>query len=169
MLIGTKPGQKLRDLVFMDVSGVTPTNAAVVRAYLTLYTAAGSGNSALTITAYALTGGFNEGAGDCTGVVDYILSATWMTRWITPGGDYGRAISGPKLYTLSAYGSFPFQLDLDPSVVQGWISNPGTNSGMLLKSGELTDTSNYVAFVTKDDTLYSVDKKPKLTIIYTIP
>jgi hypothetical protein len=169
MLIGTMPGQRYRSLLRMDVSSITPINAIVTNAYLTLNAAVYSGNTGITLTAYALSEPFPEGSGPCSGIdATNFHFATWM--WFTtPGGSYTRAISGPQYFDTSGNGSTLLQLTLDAATVQSWIQNPGANYGMLLMAVENTAITEYAGFVTKDDTYYGNTYRPKLTVFYKLP
>ena len=169
MTIGTESGYRYRSVIYFDVSLVTPVNAVVTRAYLTLNGAGADNVAGLTITAYPLTRFFAEGNGTCAGALDGTDTfVTWL-RWATPGGTFGNAMSNSQFYDPDADGFTLFQLTLDPSVVQGWIQNPLTNFGMMLMSVENTGIDDTIEFSTKEDNYYGLSFRPKLTIFYTLP
>lgn len=162
---------KYRTLVYFDISPM-PAGATIVSAKLvmTVFTA-GADADTNTLNAYAATTSWLEGTGSsCSGAVTND-GATWLksdgvTAW-TAGGDFNPApIATPVTKTFSDYSVV--QINLDPSVVQGWFDTPASNLGMMIKfNNESTGASNIVGFLSSNQT--SLGEKPTLTVKYYLP
>lgn len=147
--------EKDRYIIRYDLSSVIPDNVKVTAAYFTINVDALNGSNSYSI--YPLTASFTQ------------TTATWNDRaastpWTTPGGDYSAAPKSNAV-TISALGKFTFTLDT--AMVQGWISDPAGNYGMMImaaneSSGDNLANLDYDANATASD-------RPLLTIYYTLP
>jgi hypothetical protein len=147
--------EKDRYIIRYDLSSVIPDNVKVTAAYFTINVDALNGSNAYLI--YPLTASFVQ------------TTATWNDRaaatpWTTPGGDYS-AVPKSNTVAISALGKFTFTLDT--AMVQGWITDPAGNYGMMImatneSSGDNVANLDYDANATASD-------RPLLTIYYTLP
>ncbi len=156
--------QSMRTLMGFDLSAIVPTNVTVTRAYLTLTVYQIVGNGA-TITAYPLTNGWAEG----TICLAYQAgSASWTNNssgtWSTPGGDF--SFSSPESDTVYAGPALAsgdtITFTLNASMVNSWITNSFTNSGIILVAQNELYGTNWATFYHN----YSVSTNPKLTVYY---
>ena len=150
-----------RYLVKFDLSPVLPSNVMVVKAYLTINIYGGSGSP--TIDAYKVTRSWTQGSGSYTSGASSNNDATWedyttSQAWSTAGGDYSTLIG-------SVMPGQQCTISIDPATVQGWISNPSGNYGMLLKN---RDETTGVSF-TITDKFATFSQRPILTIYYNLP
>ncbi|MFO0756309.1 MAG: DNRLRE domain-containing protein [Byssovorax sp.] len=93
----------------------------------------------------------------------------WINRdsnllWATPGAaGEGTDLVASKSFTVDGFVSGANQVKtiaLDPDVVRGWINNPGSNYGILLKSNAGKNGQVTSSFDT------NIARHPKLTIVY---
>ena len=159
-----------RGVFRFDVTSIIPQNVQVTNAYMTLYPSTSSGQ--VTITAYPLTRYFSEGSGTCAGVDNTIFQdlVTWTKVWITPGGDFGSApVSNTVYYDSNTGGFYPQVFNLDNATVQNWIANPVANYGVILKAANENTGTNYMGFISRNDAIFAVTNRPKLTVYYKLP
>jgi hypothetical protein len=147
----------IRSLVRFDLTSIIPSNVTVQKAYLTVYPFGGSGTT--TITAYAVSGVWSETGASW-------VSGTASNAWILYGGDFNQSISDTQV--VSATGLLPASLtfNLDASVVQGWITTPSGNNGLILKASNETTDSNYLQINSNNNGTST--KNPLLTIYYSV-
>ncbi|HEY9472737.1 MAG TPA: DNRLRE domain-containing protein [Mycobacteriales bacterium] len=142
-------------LGFPDVSAL-PTNAHVLDATLHMwqFTTIGSGG---TYDLHALTRDFDQ------------TTATWDaassgTAWTSPGGDFTAAVSG----SVSGLTNDPHRLDWDATAMtQGWVSNPASNHGAVVKLADEAGVSERSIFVSSEGT--EPQLHPELVVTYTEP
>ena len=82
--------------------------------------------------------------GDATWLQTFYNSNTALNKWATPGGDFSPTVSGVTGFGAdgtSATWSSTAQMVAD---VQGWLNNPTTNFGWVLKSDEIQDIGIYI-------------------------
>jgi hypothetical protein len=149
-----------RVLMRFDISGYfIPQNVTVTKAFLTLAGAVFYQGAGATATIYALTSPFVE------------MEATWNVSstgisWGTAGGggDFG-----PNPAAISSKWLDPDNkttIELSPSLVQGWITNPSANYGIVLMSIDETNVINSSDIYLSN---YSVPSyRPRITIYYTL-
>ncbi|MCE5300576.1 MAG: DNRLRE domain-containing protein [Spirochaetia bacterium] len=141
---------KSRMFIKFDVSNIVPSDAHVVSAYLKVNLAGAKNN---TINACAITSRWDE------------TGCSWISRtasdlWTTPGGDYGVAMGAKYMSATEC------EIFLNEDIVEGWISSPSTNYGMVLAaSDETTDSTEYNTVYTSDNASFGV--RPSLTVYYT--
>lgn len=170
-------GEIRRGLVAFDLSSL-PAAATISSATLEMYCSkAAPGSPAQTIALHRLLADWGEGASDAGleeggGAPAEPGDATWISRffgslavWTSPGGDFAFAASGSSLvgapgfyYTWSTAGMV--------ADVQGWVGNPATNHGWLLRGSE-TGVKNVRRFGSKDNGFSGF--WPRLTVEYTAP
>ncbi|HRU39797.1 MAG TPA: DNRLRE domain-containing protein [Candidatus Goldiibacteriota bacterium] len=153
---GNFGGQKYRVLTRFDTTDI-PEGASVIRAELELSSEIYSYNAGATITAYAVTKTWAES------------EASWISRtasevWTSPGGDYGAALAEPGFL---ADNNSKVKLVLDKSVVQGWISNPSQNYGVLIRAAN--ETMDTLTTIVHSDNPTFPSMAQKLTVYYTLP
>jgi hypothetical protein len=168
----TSMNLKRRGLVAFDVAGNLPAGATVLSASLTLeMNQNASGSLAVDLrrvladwgegTSAPATGNGGSGAPATAG------SATWVHRfypnvqWAAAGGDFSPVASA----TLAVwnYGFYTWSTSQMAADVQGWLDNPATNFGWMLKCPE-TAVGNSKRFATKEEIFPNV--WPKLSITY---
>jgi hypothetical protein len=138
-----------RSPVQFVISGYIPATATVQKAVLTLYT---SNTDPIDTVCYKVNTAWSN------------TTATWNTPWITPGGDFGAAVSDTRVMTSSSGGNY-ISWNLTPSEVQSWLTNPSGNYGFMLKSSS-EDTGEALFYSSTEATL---QYRPKLTVFYTLP
>lgn len=165
---------KHRGLLAFDFSSI-PAGSTITSASLSLSLDRAHGSS-LAISMYRVTTAWGEGtsnagtANDGAGAVVTPGDVTWIhsnypnTLWTTPGGDFVQTasatttVSGVNFYTWSGPGLV--------SDIQGWLANPASNHGWLMKGPE-TVVGASKRFVSGDST--NIFQVPMLTITYTAP
>jgi len=154
-----------RSLIRFDVTPIIPADATVVKAYITInvFTINGEGN---TLMAYTAEKDWAEGVGTCSSGT--LTGSTWnnyttATAWSQAGGDYDTAVAGES-EKISGNGSVTFEIN--PAVVQGWLSNPSQNTGLLLK-GKNETTLGLVSLNSGNSA--TLENRPKLTVYYRLP
>lgn len=96
--------------------------------------------------------------------------ATWNSAapgipWTKPGGDYTTAPAGTALPQDEAD---PFSWDFDATaIVRGWISDPGSEHGLLLRENYETDPHQMVYFSSVGARI-PPGQRPELVITYTV-
>ena len=162
-----------RGLLAFDLAGQIPAGSVIDSVILTLYlNRTRSGDQ--TVALHRVLADWGEGTSDApggegVGAPSTSGDATWVHRffdtslWTTPGGDFSStlsasaSVSGNGFYT---WGSTA-QMVAD---VQGWLNDPSTNFGWLLRGNEdspLTDKR----FDTKENG--TAVNRPVLTVDFT--
>lgn len=154
-------GNTVRSLLKFDLSAV-PSSTTILSTDLNLWFTSTNNNSPIDISLHKLTSPWEENQASWT----YAKTIPY-TEWKTAGGDF----SSDKLRTVKGIGVPPasiadamvnWKVPLD--VVQGWVNNPTTNYGFMLKSDNET-TQIYKKFASSEQSV--LDRyKPKLVIIY---
>lgn len=147
-----------RALIRFDLTTIVPSDVKVDSAYLTLYPYSPSMNGTTTMTAYAIDGVTADKWSE------NIVTWDWFN---TPGGDFSPKPMSDTLVLSSADIPVSVTFKLTAAVVQGWISDPTTNNGLILKASNETQGYNYFAFLTKDNVSQSAN--PILTVYYSLP
>ncbi|MEQ1560990.1 MAG: DNRLRE domain-containing protein [Methyloglobulus sp.] len=146
-------------LLQFDLPNSIPVKAHIVSAQLQLYQNSGTGTGDVTI--HKVTRSWLEGTKST--IFSTADGVTWKTydgtnAWASPGGDYDATAASTSTVT-SGSGIFA-NFEIAP-LVEGWLTSPTTNFGLLLKA---EDTISYV-FASQEDT--DVTKHPQLIITYT--
>ncbi len=138
---------------FPSLSGI-PTGSTVLDAQLQMWTTYDYGATTGLVDVHALTRTFDE------------TTATWnranaTTLWTTPGGDYnhtaadnaGGITNDPEWESWTVTGT-----------AAGWLANPASNYGLLLKMHDESVASQRVMFLSKEGAEPAL--RPKLVVTY---
>jgi hypothetical protein len=176
--VSSAPPVVRRALVQFTIVEHVPLNATIVSAVLTLHLSKTSGTAGQqTIELHRILAGWGEGPSKAageegSGAQSATGDATWLHRsfntslWTNPGGDFAAAVSGsqsigdPGVYN---WGSSAQMV----SDVQGWLADPATNFGWLLRATSESGNGTSKRFDTREDTTLSF--RPVLTVTYTVP
>jgi hypothetical protein len=167
-----------RIVIKFDLSYIVPSNVHVTSAKLTLYTDSLNDISSLsnTHTAYALTKAWTGGTGSCGGSAN--VNTSWnfangsSDAWSNPGADGNfnatAASNSVPVHTVGVGTEIEF--NLDPSVVQAWLSNTDTNYGLIIKAGTESSPAGLGYWLRPcSSNIAATAYRPKLTINYTLP
>lgn len=158
-----------RSLIKFDLSNI-PAGSTVSSAALLLTCVGEFSSTDYAITAYPLSRSWSEGT---AAVGTYVLNtnATWThsnypTTWGTPGADNTSSDRGPNSIgtaivtnCVNASVSIP----INTATIEGWINNPATNYGILLK-GDETQNNTIKNFASSEHA--TVSYHPQLSIVY---
>ncbi|MBL8818791.1 MAG: DNRLRE domain-containing protein [Planctomyces sp.] len=135
-----------RGLVRFDLgsSGI-PEGSTIIDAVLTLHATQSIGGAS-SVGVHRLIDGWGEAASNATGnelsgAAALQFDATWLfnyfdgSAWIQPGGDFTPSASAAT--TVNAIGPYEWIGGGLVADVQGWLDNPGSNFGWLLKGSEI--------------------------------
>jgi hypothetical protein len=164
-IAGNSGSGALRPLFYFDLSAIAPAGVKVNSAYLTLPVAGISG--AVTVTAYALETAWYEGTAGCAGAAN---SDVHWSSFTPAGGKYNA--SAPVSNSIARDSSAPDCVDpvifsLNAATVQGWISSPSSNRGIIV-TGSNEAVTGFISFNTREN-LIGAMYNPKLTVYYTLP
>ena len=155
-----------RTLMKFDVSSID-SSAVVVSAQLDF--TLNNNLYPITVTAYPLGKEWTEG----TSVGgDYGADCTWINAntsdpWGSSGGDFNAAneIGNAYYYGVATDGRVTMQLNA--SAVNGWISNPSSNHGFILKLPVEPSVSRFLVLYSEEHATAAY--RPELKINYYIP
>ncbi|MBI1190086.1 MAG: DNRLRE domain-containing protein [Tepidisphaera sp.] len=168
---------KRRALIQFDIANSVPAGATITSVSLSLYCDRASNSSSSTFELHRLIADWGQGSSNrdnqgAMGAPAQSGDATWTSRffgtgqnWTQPGGDFIAAASatrsqaGVGVYTWSS-------TSLLIADVQGWLNNPSSNFGWLIKNNE-SSTRNARRF--SGITWPEATQRPALTIVYTVP
>jgi hypothetical protein len=170
---GIDAGERLRrGLIAFDLS-VIPADAEITDASLSLHLSkSGPAPGPIGITLSPVVLDWGEGASNAgtpggNGAAAQTGDATWVfnffntSSWTAPGGDFSPAISATTVlgaidqtYTWSGVGMI--------SDVQGWVANPASNFGWVIRGDEAASASAQ-RFHSRENT----ENAPQLSITYT--
>jgi hypothetical protein len=109
-----------------------------------------------------------EGGGDPATPND----ATWSDRfylvsqWTTPGGDFAPAVS--SAVSVGSTGNYTWpSTSVSVADVQGWVANPATNFGWLIKTADEVSTPTAKRFNSRTNPVSS--QRPMLVVDFTPP
>jgi hypothetical protein len=174
---GPSAGFRLRrGLVAFDVAGAVPSGATITSATLSMTLANPSAQPATTVAIHKVSADWGEGSSDSgdpggAGAASTPGDATWVHRffntlnWTTLGGDFVAGATASQ--SVSANG--PYTWASNPTLVadvQGWLDNPATNFGWMIRGNETTNASA-VRFASRDNLI--AGNRPVLTVEYTAP
>jgi hypothetical protein len=144
-----------REFISVDMSPLVPSNAVIVKAYLSIYQQGATGSMPV-IQAYRVTRGW---------MVTFLdWNSTGIAPWNTPGGDFDPvAVSDTAVYKT---GDNVLTLTLDNGMVQSWMTDPGTNYGVILIAQNENVSNGDEFFATSAGVDF---ERPKLTVYYTLP
>jgi hypothetical protein len=172
----TSAGSVRRGVIAFDIAGNVPAGATINSVTLTLHMSRTSEDTPQTVALHKLLADWGEGTSDApgnegSGVAATPGDATWLHRffdtddWAAPGGDFAQTasasipVAGMNNYT---WGPTPEMT----AEVQGWLDDPSSNFGWLLKGNEEAD-GTAKRFESKEN---KVPKNhPVLTVEFTPP
>jgi hypothetical protein len=163
-----------RGLIAFDIASAIPAGSIVSDVTLSLYatrTSPGGGTLTFRLHLLELNWGEAGSAGGGAGSPAQVGDATWLynfydtTTWEDPGGDF-RAIPSASTSVSTANQSYLWDAGTMVADVQGWVDNPNSNFGWIILGAEAVDQSAK-AFASGEH--FEVQKRPTLTITYTIP
>ena len=165
--------QICRAVLRFDLAPSIPNGATITAAKLTLYNAE-SATSAADVSVYRASAGWGEGTSvasgaETTGAPSTTGDATWIHRtypgtlWTTAGGDFSATSSG--LTSVTGAGFYSWTSPVLLSDVQGWVDNPATNFGWVIRGRE---TGGAGASVKRFESRETADptRRPMLQITY---
>ena len=162
-----------RGLVAFDVdSAEIPDGSTILDVVLTMNLVYSTGGAA-TIGVHQVLKNWGEGFSDASGneiegTTAGAMDATWLfsrydgIAWVNSGGDFAGVSASVSARTLGAY---EWSGDGLVDDVQGWLDNPFSNFGWLVKSSELA--GNIKSFSSRNSA--NVALQPKLEITYEEP
>lgn len=146
-----------RVVMRFDISGYfIPQNVIVRKAYLTLTGNGGVFGNGVTATAHALNTAFVE------------METTWNSSstgnlWLNPY--YGAAVSAAPVWIDPGIDA-KSTMELNAATVQGWITDPSSNYGIVLKA---VDEVNMNATSVNLSNHGTASTRPMLRVYYTLP
>lgn len=184
--------QPRRALVAFDVAGSIPAGAIVqdVKLHLTLGAVAGGGGAGggpatVTVGLHELLanwgegiaqqsnpptdtfGGQGQGAAAASGDVTWNSSFHTTSLWMNPGGDFDPAASASAAIGTALNGTNSWLSTAAlVSNVQGWLDNPGSNFGWLLKNTDEATANTGRTFYSSDAATTSFH--PQLEVTYDV-
>ncbi len=159
-----------RCAIRFDLTSIAPDNVKVKAAYLTMTihdTITHYGST--TISAYSLTRAWTEGDGACFG--SDTSDVSWecysgTSEWNNEGGDFD-PVSVSDSVAVNETQRGVITLEIDAETVESWISTDAENYGFILKAQNETTGTNWFSMYSRN---YSeAEKRPKLTVYYTLP
>ncbi|WP_342544248.1 DNRLRE domain-containing protein [Lysinibacillus sp. FSL W7-1291] len=156
-------GNIVRSLLKFDVTPI-PEKSVIMSADVSLYLSSTNDSSPINLSMHAMKRSWDEN------------TATWNNYstaggWTTVGGDYNTT----PLSTVTGVSSVPSNVEegikrwsIPTSMVSGWLYNPESNLGLLLKSTS-ESTMIYKKFISSESTTNPLAYKPKLVVTYKTP
>ncbi len=156
-------GNVVRSLLKFDVTPI-PEKSIIMSADVSLYLSSTNDPSPINLSMHAMKRSWDEN------------TATWNNYaiaggWTTAGGDFNTT----ALSTVTGVSSIPSNVEdrilrwsIPTTMVSGWLYNPDTNLGVLLKSTS-EGTMIYKKFVSSESTTNPLAYKPKLVVTYKTP
>lgn len=161
-----------RIVVSFDVAAFVPAGATINSAHLVLANTAGN-TGARTVELHRVLATWSEGGSDTTsgqGAQAQAGDATWLHRsfpsvfWQQPGGDFDATVSAQL--SVDQLGTYTWPST--PRVVQdvqGWLDQPSSSAGWLLKLDVETVSNSTKVFGAREAVASS--ERPQLVVDYT--
>lgn len=161
-----------RIVVSFDVAAFVPAGATINSANLVLANTSGNAG-ARTVELHRVLAPWSEGGSDTTsgqGAPAQAGDATWLHRsfpnvfWQQPGGDFDATVSAQL--SVDAFGTYTWPST--PRVVQdvqGWLDQPASSAGWLLKLDVETVPNTTKVFGSRE--AVAAGEQPQLVIDYT--
>lgn len=156
-------GNIVRSLLKFDVTPI-PEKSIIMSADVSLYLSSTNDPTPINLSMHAMKRSWDEN------------TATWNNYataggWTTGGGDFNTT----ALSTVTGVSSVPSNVEegikrwsIPTSMVSGWLYNPESNLGLLLKSTS-ESTLIYKKFISSESTTNPLAYKPKLVVTYKTP
>ncbi len=162
-----------RGLVAFNLSAI-PTGATVTSATLTVYQSRTTASDG-AVTLHRMLADWGQGTSNATGqegtgAASKTNDATWLHRfypstfWAAPGGDFVSTASATTALT-STYTTYTFTSSAMAADVQGWVTNPATNFGWMLRGDESVP---HTARRFESSETNTAAQRPMLTVVYTV-
>lgn len=96
---------------------------------------------------------------------DRFFGSNPATPWTTPGGDFvgtasaSEVVNGTTIPSPYSWGSTAAMV----ADVQGWLDDPSTNFGWILKNEDEADATDFRAFLSRE----AADHNPQLVVTFT--
>lgn len=169
-------GNKRRGVIAFNLTDSIPPGVIIQSVSLTLHMSRTRFTTSQTVALRKLLGNWGEGTSDALGVegggaASTTNSATWIHQfynfdlWTTAGGDFSGTISATASVGAIEYYTWGSTANMVADV-QGWLDNPASNFGWLLKGNE-SDSSTAKRFDSREN-LIAADR-PILTVTYLVP
>lgn len=183
---GPTAGNVLRRATLaFDIANSIPAGSIINSATLTLHLSKNPPTgSAQTIELHSLLADWGQGTSDAdgptsisaggAGVAATSGDATWLNRffgsspvslWATAGGDF--AASASATTSVNAIGNYSWTSATLITEVQGWLDNPASNFGWLIRNADEVSSSTARRFDSRENG--TAANRPKLTIDFTPP
>lgn len=176
-----------RALIAFDLSGI-PAGSTITQSELKLYVGNAPGTSpAQTVSIFPLTKNWGEGttgssnptlSGGGSGAVAVSPDATWAnaatpsTAWTTIGGDFA-GVASATVGSITTTTNTPYTWSSAAMVtdVQGWLDNPATNFGWILRNASDAGTQTVRGFYSRESgtgasSALTTAFQPSLSITY---
>lgn len=168
---------KRRALIEFDIAGSIPAGATITSVSLSLTSDRASNGSSSTFELHRIISDWGQGASNpgsqgAMGAPAQAGDSTWTSRffgtgmnWASPGGDFVPAASASR----SQAGVGVYTWTSTPALVadvQGWLNNPASNFGWLIKNNE-SGGRNARRFNGLD--WPEPSQRPALLVQYTVP
>lgn len=169
---GQISGSIRRGLIAFDVAGSVPSGATILSVTLTLNMSK-TPSGAQSVSLHRVLADWGEGTsvagqGEGGGAPSTTGDATWIHRfynttlWTTAGGEFDATASATQ--TVSGLGGYTWgSTPAMVSDVQGWLNNPSTNYGWLVRGNE-SATRTAKRFDSRENP--NPGARPQLTITY---
>ncbi len=165
-----------RALLAYDYSSI-PAGSTITGVSLTLRMDRTRADSADPVSVHRASASWGEAGSNSTqagggqGAPAQGGDATWLHRfysstlWSTPGGDFAAAASA-TINVGTSNGDYAWSSAGLVADVQGWVNNPATNNGWLLKGLE-TSSKTARRFVSREES--NASQRPRLAVTFTPP
>jgi hypothetical protein len=172
----TNGGSIRRGVMAFDIAGNIPARATINSVTLTLHMSRTSASTPQNIGLHRLLADWGEGTSDASanegsGVAATPGDATWIHRffdtdtWAEPGGDFAPTASAST--PGAGIGSYTWGPTPEITAeVQGWLDDPSSNFGWLLKGNE-EENGTAKRFESKENEV--PESRPALVIEFTPP
>lgn len=173
---GTNAGTPVlrRGVIAFDVSGI-PAGATIETATLTLHLSRAAAAGADNIAVHRLLSNWGEGASNAgdpggAGAASMAGDATWVhtffnaSTWNEPGGDYSAGASSVRF--VGGVGNYEFGDAPMATDVAGWLGNPSSNFGWIIRGNEET-LNSAKRFDSREHPIEG--NRPVLTVTYSVP
>ena len=173
---GTEDQRLLLAFDLREATSSLPATAQIQSAILELNLTFNQVNTDNPIAIYSLLRNWGEGVGTTpftttasNGESTWVSATHNITLWTTPGASStvtdrnGTVIGARTILPSESLGAKTWVLQ--PATVQGWVTTPTTNYGMILIGREDTTQNQRSQFASREHTTQA--NRPKLTITYT--
>lgn len=183
---GPTAGNALRRATLaFDIAGSIPAGSIINSVTLTLHLSKNPPTgTAQSLELHSLLADWGQGTSDAdgpastsaggAGIAATAGDATWLNRffgsapvslWATPGGDF--AASASATTSVNAIGNYSWTSATLTTEVQGWLDNPASNFGWLIRNADEISSATARRFDSRENG--TAANRPKLTVDFTPP